>query len=223
MRIRGAILVASVIAACGDDDAAKAVDCPDASIVEAGPVDAGPPAPVRARVNSPELRTLLPGGNYLLLGVTTNFEPHAVYYQFNEDGSADVGAVPVYGGAPVLLQKAIAEADNAFVRGGAVAWYTGTAPSGLASAISIWTPENGTKKIVTKTSTGIFAATRDGKRIAFSADASVDETPVVVTSSAAPSKDTPALGGGSTVNLAAAAAQSTPALQFHAAILFGTF
>jgi hypothetical protein len=223
MRIRGALLFASIIVGCGDDDAVKTVDCPEAGVVEAGPVDAGPPAPVRAHVNSPELRTLLPGGNFLLLGVTSNFEPHAIYYQFNDDGTTDVGAVPVYGGAPVLLQKAIAEADNAFVRGGAVAWYTGTAPSGLANAISIWTPENGTKKVVTKTSPGIFAATRDGKRVAFSAEALVDETPVVVTSSAAPSKDAPVLGGANTVNLAATASQCTPALQFHGATLFGTF
>lgn len=226
MRIRGAIggLASAFVAiACGDDAAGKPVDCPDAAAVDAGPIDAGPPAPRRAHVNSPELRTLLAGGDLRLLGVTTNFEPYVVFYRFNADNSTDLGVVPVYGGAPVILQKAIAEADNAFVSGGAVAWYAGTAASGIASAISIWTPENGTKKVTTKTAAGIFAATRDGTRVAFSAGADIDETPLVVTSSAALAIDTPSLAGASSLNLAASATQCLTTLEFHARTLFGTF
>ena len=225
MRSRAPLLLAGIAAAvaCGDDDAAAPVTCPDAGVVEAAaPVDAGPPPPQRAHVSSPELRTLLPTGNFLLLGVTTNFEPHAIYYQFNADGSTDVGAVPVYGGAPVILQKAIAEEDNAFVSGGAAAWYSRTV-NGIASAISIWTPENGTKKVVTRTAAGVFAASRDGKRVAFSAGSDVDETPIVVTSSAAPTAEAPALSGANTVNLASPMTQCTTTLEFHAQTLFGAF
>lgn len=228
MRFRGAIggggFLALIAIACGDDDAAKAVDCPDAAVpMDAGTPDNAPPPPRRAHVNSPELRTLLVGGDYRLLGVTTNFEPYAVYYQFNGDNTTDLGVVPIYGGAPVILQKAIAEADNAFVSGGAVAWYTGTAASGVASVITIWTPENGAKKVTTKTAAGVFAASRDGKRVAFSADSDIDETPLVVTSSAAPAIDAPALNGANTLNLAATASQCLSALEFHGPTLFGTF
>lgn len=221
MRIRG-IAVFALLAACGDDDAVTAA-CPDAGVVEAGPVDAGTPPPQRARVTGPELRTLLVGGNYTLIGVTTNFEPHAVYYQFNPDGSTDVAAVPVYGGAPIVLQKAIGDSDNAVVNGGAVAWYSNTGANGLATAISIWTPENGTKQITTRTSTTLFAANSDGSRVAFSANAEIDETPLVVTSSAAPNIEAPAFSGIHTLNLSSTAQQCIAALEFRGPTLFGSF
>jgi len=138
------------------------------------------------------------------VGLTTGASPHAVYYVKN-GANYDLEAVPAAGGAPVVLQASIADDDFAYVRGGAVAWYTGTSPTtGIATAINVWTKTTGKKAVNAATLDGFFTASEDGTAVAFSVNATANSTDFAVTTSAAPSALTPAITGANAVNLAAA-------------------
>jgi hypothetical protein len=151
--------------------------------------------------------------------VTTDATPHAVYYVQN--GTAyDVEAAPVAGGAPVVIKAGIADADSAYVSGGAVAFYTGTT-AGIATSITVWTKANGAKPVTTASRDAVFFASQDGTRVAFSTNATATSTDIAVTTSAAPSAATPALTGANAVNLAATACDAN--IGFTGTTLVGAY
>jgi len=114
-----------------------------------------------------------------------------------KNGAAvDLEAVPVAGGAPIVLQAGIVlntDSASAFVSGGAVAWYSGTTATGLATSVNIWTKAAGKKTVATPTRSGIFAASTDGALVAFATNATATTTDIAITTAAAPSAATPAL------------------------------
>lgn len=162
----------------------------------------------------------LKDGDTFLIGVTTGATPHAVYY-LSKAGQYDVEAVALSNGAVTVLKTAIADSDNAYVSGGAVAFYTGTV-SNVATSVSVWTKANGIKTVNTPTRQGLFAANQDGTLVAFSANATATSTDVVLTTSAAPSAASPALTTDNAVNLAALAGCS-PQIGFAGSVLVGSY
>jgi len=139
-----------------------------------------------------------------LVGITTGAVPHVIYtreedYYFGaDDGKARyLEAVPITGGAPIRL--AAYHPYRIEVSGGAVAWYDGTNYDNVANAIHLWTEQSGTKTVYTHTRPGLFAATEDGSRVAFSTNATLATSDIAVTTSAAPSAANPALTAANAV------------------------
>lgn len=106
-------------------------------------------------------------GTILLLGVTTGSDPHAVYASLAQNG-ASLEAVSLAGGAPVVLAPTlnVQGGDTAVVSGGAVAFWT-SVTAGLGT-FNVWTKAAGVKSLAgAQSRVGIFAATEDGARIAY--------------------------------------------------------
>jgi len=156
-----------------------------------------------------------------LIGVTTGATPHAVYYLDKGGNQYDVEAIALSNGAVTVLKANIGDSDNAYVSGGAVAFYTGTV-SNVATSVSVWTKANGIKTVTTPTRQGLFAANQDGTLVAFSANATATSTDVVLTTSAAPSAASPALTTDNAVNLAALA-KCSPQIGFAGSVLVGSY
>lgn len=165
--------------------------------------------------------TKLKDGDTLLIGVTTGATPHAVYYLSKGGNVYDVEAVALSNGAVTVLKAGIGDADNAYVSGGAVAFYTGTV-SNIATSVSVWTKTNGIKTVNTPTRQGLFAANADGTLVAFSANATATSTDVTLTTSAAPSAASPALTTDNAVNLAALS-KCSPQIGFAGSVLVGSY
>ena len=178
--------------------------------------------------------TKLTAGATQIIGVTTGATPHVVYYKTNAGMGFDVEAVPLAGGAAVVLKTDIADDDFAFVNGGAVAWFTGTEAGtkgvGKATAINIWTKANGIKTVTTATRSGLFAATDDGASVAFGTGSTDTTTDLVYTTSAAPVVTTASFTGANAFNWASAkavapatAATCAPRVRFAGTVLIAAY
>lgn len=169
--------------------------------------------------------TSLKTGNVVLLGVTSDATPHAVYIVVGATNSLE--AAPLAGGAPVVISATFATTDRVAVRGGAVAYWTGVTNS--IGTLNVWTKANGAKTAISTTSrTGFFSASKDGARIAFSVGASATSTDLAVTTSATPAA-TAVLTGNAAINLAAAVgaggnpASCAPQIGFAGQVLFAAY
>lgn len=84
-------------------------------------------------------------------------------------------AIPLAGGGKTTLAATLADTDSVSVSGGAVAWWTSI--SGGLGTINVWTKGNGAKAGVSTVSIpGVFGASSDGSRVAFSVGGTIDNT-----------------------------------------------
>ncbi len=158
--------------------------------------------------------TQLKGGDVILLGLIDDMAIGIVLDQTNT-----VEAFPIAGGASTVIGT-LGQDDDVAVRGGAVALYTNVDAQKIAT-LSIWTKANGLKKdVTTKARTGIFAASADGSRVAFSVNATATGTDLAVTGSATPAV-TGVLTGANAINLASQ--NCAPSLRFTGTRLFGAY
>lgn len=127
----------------------------------------------------------LKAGGAVLLGVTD--DELAVYVTIGGASSA-LEAVPLAGGAPTVIAATIdVQTDNVVVSGGAVGWWTGINQTTGVGTFNVWTKADGAKTALSAASaSGIFTATADGTRIAFStaATAAVSDIAVLTTATA---------------------------------------
>ena len=202
----------SISSSSSSSSSSGQVDVPDAEVPE-GPFNGF----VRRTLRDGKGQTVA------IIGITTGPTPHVLYYASKDGTNFALEAVPVTGGAPVVLQAKIGGDDFAYVSGGAVAWYIGTDNLGIADAINIWTPLTGTKTVTTLTHENFFFANQDGSRVAFSVDATVDATSIAVTTSAAPVATAPALSGANTMNWAANLGECFGSLGFVKDIFIGGY
>ena len=160
----------------GRSSSSSSASSSSGSIDDAGAdADADAPPDPNALVTTPST----------VLGITTGPSPHVVYTVAGSGPDlVDVRAVPVAGGASVLVRAAVPTGPTmAKIAGGAVAVFSpGPAP---AENVTIWTAQNGAKTVVTPTR-HYFWANEDGSSVAVVKDhgATLD---IVVTTSAAPS------------------------------------
>lgn len=144
--------------ACGDSG--------DVAVVPAVPVAGGAvPAPVPDAGpavepdSTPAPKLLRPGLAYVV-GATTSHVVASV-------GAAGYEVIPVDGGPAVLLGSS----ERLVVSGGAVAWWTGLSEG--FGALSVWNATDGVKKMISTRAfagegpSSFFAATADGRRIAY--------------------------------------------------------
>ncbi|MFO0740973.1 MAG: hypothetical protein U0270_34060 [Labilithrix sp.] len=227
----------ALLAACGDDDAIAPVICPDAGAVEAGPavvepIDAGPltrdalapdVAPPPARQTT--LTLLRASASARFVGVTTGASPHVAYLELNDENTFDLSVLPVAGGSPAVLQKGLDlfSGDGVLLRGGVLAWYLGVNADNVAPAIHLWSAAAGAKTVTTPTQAGMFWATEDGARVAFSVNATLDTTDIAVTPMSAPSATVPALAGANAMNLVVSPLDCPARLDFRGATFIGAY
>jgi hypothetical protein len=215
-------LLAATIAACGSDPAsggagfdAGASSGSSGSTGDGGAeLDGGPDAD-----GGPATVATLRAGRVVLVGVTT--DDLAVYLVDGGAGASNLEAVALAGGAPTVLATGLTATDRAFVEGGAVAWYTAVDANGIGT-VNLWTKASGAKPALSTTSrVGLFSATADGARAAFSVGATATSTDLAVTDTAAPAA-TAVLTGANAINLAASL-DCAPRLAFAGGALFGAY
>jgi hypothetical protein len=233
-----AALLGAAMFACGDDDnAAPPPSCPDAGSTapDAGPVDAGPPLPVRgtpfdASTSQPTNVHLLGGADAeLFVGVTTGPTPHAVYWAYRSETEHVLRAIPVTGGAPIDLDTVPAvggfDGATAFVRNGAVSWYLSADAQNFITDVRYWTPAAGVKKITTPSRALQFNATIDGTRVAFPTDANSTSSNYAVVPADNPDITSVALSGPNAINTTTvnAVGGCNPLFQFVGDTLIGAY
>lgn len=239
-RVVGLALVALTgmlaLLACGDDDAVVVVCPPDAgpSLSEAGipDYDAGPPptrdpVPRDAAPDPPRqttLKLLRESPSARFLGVTTGAAPHAAYLVQNLEGTFDLEVLPIAGGTPTVLQTKLnlALGDGVAISGGALAWYIGVNADNQASLIHLWSAAAGAKTVTATTFSGLFRASEDGTRVAFSVNATKNATDLAVTTMAAPTASA-TITGASAMNLAISAQDCPTQLDFRGASFIGAY
>jgi len=163
--------------------------------------------------------------------VTTDATPHAVYVAIGAT-TASLEAIPLTGGAPITIAATLAQTDRPIVRGGVVAWYTAISADGVGT-INLWTKAAGAKlAVATGSIPGVFAASKDGTRVAFSVDTTPaagdpTATALAVTSSATPVATAVLTGTGATgnkMNIAAVVAENCPPdIAFEGNVFFGAY
>lgn len=173
----------------------------------------------------------LKAGGALLLGVTS--DDLAVYINIKGANDASLEAVPVAGGTPIVIAAAYPfQTSDAMVRGGAVAWWTGLDATTGIGTFNVWTQAGGAKTALNAASfNGMFAASEDGARVAFSVAATADASDIVLTDSATAVAVTDGIfTAANSVNLAAlkppAAGQPPPcgfSMRFVGKKLFASF
>jgi hypothetical protein len=156
----------------------------------------GPGSPGNPSMTTPAGMALATGST-VLVGVTTDGQ--AVYIDGGKLLAIDTG-----GGTPTTIDGAFAATDIARVVGGGVGFWKGVT-AGIGT-FNVWTKASGAKTSVTPQSTagGVFAASADGARIAFSVGALQTATNLAVTSSASPDASA-FLFGSYTIDLSSAA------------------
>lgn len=212
----GASLAGLTLAACGPPDSAFASGVLDGGTsgssgdLDGGGDDAdGGIAPL----------TTLRAGQVELVGVTA--DDQAIYRVGDRAGPTSLEAIPIAGGAPTVLATGLVPADRVVVQGGAAAWYTAVDGAGIGT-VNLWTKASGVKPALSTSShVGLFAASPDGTRVAFSVAATATSTALAVTNAATPSAAA-TLSGPNEVNLAATA-NCAPMLAFAGAALFGAY
>lgn len=138
----------------------------------------------------------------------------AIYVEFSQSGT-EVKAVPIAGGTPTKIAD-YDLSDPLGVVGGAVAIWTGVPADGpRRGTLNVWTRATGMKTgVATDSVPGIFAASADGSRIAFTQGATLNEAGNAVESAEVGVRDTAAadnaitltgtgVGAGNAVNVAA--------------------
>lgn len=149
--------------ACGDSGESAPAPSP---VIDAGAPAPAPPLDAGAVVEPepPSGPRLLKAGMAYALGVTSTGHVLAA-------SASGLEMVPVDGGAPVRLPFAGGPADRFHVSGGAVAWWT-ELHDGFGT-LSVWNATDGvTNEVSTRAFAGdgpanLFAASPDGRRIAY--------------------------------------------------------
>lgn len=171
--------------------------------------------------------TTLVQGDLLLLGLAGD---DAIYIEFGQD-AATLNAVPIAGGTATKIAE-LGDEDDWLLNGGAVALWTNV--DGARGTLNVWTRATGLKTNVAANSLvgGLFRATADGSRIAFTQDATVDgqgaptSAPVGVRDTAAATNAASLTGTGANTGNAlniAAASGCAPRMSFAGKVFFATF
>lgn len=123
----------------------------------------------------------LKAGGALLLGTTV--DDQAIYLTLG-GATSDIEAVPLAGGASVKVATDFDIQKDVFViSGSAVGWWTQVTNS--IGTFNVWSKAAGAKTSLNATSAaGIFAASDDGARIAFSVGADADSSDLAVVDTA---------------------------------------
>lgn len=166
-------------------------------------------------------------GNAIVLGVTSDEQ---IIYIGIDGQNASLEAVPVAGGAPEVIEAAFdLDTANASVSGGAVAYWTAIdAQTGLGT-MNLWTKAGGKKTALSATSmTGLWGASEDGTRVAFTVGAGGTDLTVVnsATATAATSTGILPAGAANKINLAAGMGNTptcVPRLRFAKKNLIAAF
>ncbi len=136
---------------------------------------------------------VLAQGTVSLLGLAGD---DAIYFEFSQD-TLSLRAVPIAGGAPTKIAD-IGDNDDAVVSGGAVAIWTSI--SGRRGTLNVWTRATGLKtNVATDSVYGLFAASEDGTRIAFSQNATLNEEGTALQSTQVGIRDTDAASDAATL------------------------
>lgn len=124
-----------------------------------------------------------------------------VIYQAVDQAGVTLNAVPIGGGAPTKISDMV-QGDRAFVSGGAVGlWRTVT--SGIGT-FSVWTKTAGLKAGPANSLVGLWRASDDGSRIAFSVAATANSSRIAIVDPAALTGTTTyeATGASAAINIA---------------------
>jgi hypothetical protein len=153
---------------------------------------------------------VLAQGTLTLVGLAGD---DAIYVEFSQSGNA-IKAVPIAGGTPTKIADYNPD-DPLGVAGGAVAIWTGVPATGPErGTLNVWTRATGLKTdVATNSVPGLFAASADGSRIAFTQGATVNGAGNALESAEVGIRDTAAaanaatltgtgVGAGNAVNLA---------------------
>jgi hypothetical protein len=121
--------------------------------------------------------TQLATGSIGILGITE--DDYVLYY--STVGTTDsLNIVSLAGGAPVVLAPALGADDVVAIDGKTVAFWIGTDKTTGIGTMSLWTKAGGIKAVGAGSRAGIFAATADGARIAYSMNAVATGTEVMI-------------------------------------------
>jgi hypothetical protein len=141
-----------------------------------------------------------------------------VIYQAVDTGGVTLNAVPIAGGAPTKISDMV-QGDRAVVSGGAVGlWRTVT--NGIGT-FSVWTKTAGLKEGPGTSLVGLFTATDDGSRIAFSVSATSTSSRIAVLDPATVTAATTYNGGDNgAINIASTC---LPRLRFAGKTFVGAY
>jgi hypothetical protein len=170
----GSVAFAIALVSCGGGSAASPATADDGG---AGPGDAGTggPGPGGGELdgasgdggNRAPPGTLLTQGDVTILGVTTDGH---VLCTSNDGSSTNLEVVDVAMKQATVLVQNLGPDDFGMVDGKVIAYWTGVT-SGVGT-LHIWTPASGMKEAGAGSLRGVFAASSDGSRIAYSTNTS---------------------------------------------------
>jgi hypothetical protein len=179
-------LLGALAVACGDSKATKAkvpaaddpADPPDTTT----PTGDGVPSTNAPTAEMPGATSLVKRGGARLIGVTT--DEQIVYLATGGTGAPggplpSLETIPVSGGTPTVLAQSFDPDESVVVvRGGAVGFWTETF-GGETGTFNLWSKLGGLRPNLTDpndSAVGVFAASEDGARVAFSVGMNSSET-----------------------------------------------
>jgi hypothetical protein len=148
-----------------------------------------------------------------ILGITS--DDNVLYY--STVGTTDsLAVVPIAGGAPVVLAPTLGADDAVAISGKVVAYWTGVDKATQIGTLNLWTQAGGVKVVGPGSRAGIFAASDDAAKIAYSANAVAAGTEILI--------GNPAINPASTsiISVANAGSGCDPTLRFAGARLFSS-